>query len=233
MKDSSKQIKKLSLMVIFIVVIVSFFSLNIQSYFTLENLKSYKKILISLYENNPIIFLIVFFTIYILVTALSLPGATILTISGGVIFGLFLGTLVVSFASTIGATIAMIISRYFFKDWVKTRFEKQMEKINFGMNKDGVFYLFTLRLVPAIPFFVVNLIIGLTSLRLFTFFWVSQLGMLPATLVYINAGSKLNDIGKSSDILSPIFIGSFLILGMFPLMAKMLLKTINSIRVKY
>ena len=143
-------------------------------------------------------------------------------------FGLTLGTLVVSFASTIGATLAMLISRYLLGDLVKKRFALQMMKINSGMLKEGAFYLFTLRLLPAVPFFAINLAMGLTRLRTLTFFWVSQLGMLPATLVYVNAGSELGEIQVIDDILSPSLIISFVLLGIFPLLIKNILTTIQA-----
>jgi uncharacterized membrane protein YdjX (TVP38/TMEM64 family) len=146
-----------------------------------------------------------------------------MTLGGGAFFGLFAGTVIVSFASSIGATLAMLIARFLLRDWVQSRFASQMETINFGINKEGGFYLFTLRLVPAVPFLVINLGMGLTSLRALTFYWVSQLGMLPGTLVYINAGSELANIESLNDILSPTLIGSFALLGTFPLLVKKML----------
>jgi uncharacterized membrane protein YdjX (TVP38/TMEM64 family) len=146
-----------------------------------------------------------------------------MTLGGGAFFGLFVGTVIVSFASSIGATLAMLIARFLLRDWVQSRFASQMETINFGINKEGGFYLFTLRLVPAVPFLVINLGMGLTSLRALTFYWVSQLGMLPGTLVYINAGSELANIESLNDILSPTLIGSFALLGTFPLLVKKML----------
>jgi uncharacterized membrane protein YdjX (TVP38/TMEM64 family) len=146
-----------------------------------------------------------------------------MTLGGGAFFGLFAGTVIVSFASSIGATLAMLIARFLLRDWVQSRFASQMETINFGINKEGGFYLFTLRLVPAVPFLVINLGMGLTSLRALTFYWVSQLGMLPGTLVYINAGSELANIESLNDILSPTLIGSFVLLGTFPLLVKKML----------
>ena len=174
----------------------------------------------SIYDTNPNLFLLIFFVIYTLIASLSLPGATILTLAGGAIFGFVKGIFVVSFASTIGATLAMLISRYLFKDWIQNRFTKHMKKINSGIENEGGFYLFTLRLIPAIPFFAVNLGMGLTSIRTVTFYWVSQVGMFPATLLYVNAGSRLGDLKSISDILSLEFIGSFLILGLFPILVK-------------
>jgi len=218
---------KLLLVVCLIVVLYLFFSSDFQNFLTLENLKSSKIIYTAIYDANPNLFLFIFFVVYTLITSFSLPGATILTLAGGAIFGIFKGTVIVSFASTIGATLAMLISRYLIKDLLQNRFSEQMKTINYGIENDGGFYLFTLRLIPAIPFFVVNLGMGLTSIRTITFFWVSQVGMLPATLLYVNAGSRLGDLSKISDILSPIFLGSFLILGFFPILAKKLFKSLK------
>ena len=151
--------------------------------------------------------------------------------AGGALFGLASGTLVVSFASTIGATLAMLISRLLLKDWVQNRFAVQMGTINSGILKEGAFYLFTLRLLPAVPFFVINLVMGLTNIRTVTFFWVSQLGMLPATLVYVNAGSELGKVQTIDDILSSSLIISFLLLGIFPLLIKKIITGIQAKKV--
>jgi uncharacterized membrane protein YdjX (TVP38/TMEM64 family) len=137
---------------------------------------------------------------------------------------------VVSFASTIGATLAMLISRFLLRDWVQGRFKQQMKTINSGVQKDGGFYLFTLRLLPVVPFFVINMVMGLTPLRTSTFYWVSQLGMLPGTLVYVNAGSELAKIESLGDILSPTLIGSFVLLGIFPLLVKKIISIIETKR---
>jgi uncharacterized membrane protein YdjX (TVP38/TMEM64 family) len=155
-----------------------------------------------------------------------------MTLGAGAFFGLFVGTVIVSFASSIGATLAMLIARFLLRDWVQSRFEKQMQIINAGINKDSGFYLFTLRLVPAVPFFVINLGMGMTPLRTGTFYWVSQLGMLPGTLVYINAGSELGKIQSVGEILSPTLIASFVLLGIFPLLVKKMLAFIEKRRNK-
>lgn len=220
------------LIAFFTIVVALFFVLDLQKYLTLEYLKSSKAFFISSYENNPILVLGSYFLFYIVITAFSLPGAVWMTLGGGAFFGLFAGTVIVSFASSIGATLAMLISRFLLRDWVQSRFEKQMQIINAGINKDGGFYLFTLRLVPAVPFFVINLGIGLTPLRAGTFYWVSQLGMLPGTLVYINAGSELGKIQSVGEILSPTLIASFVLLGIFPLLVKNILAFIEKRRNK-
>ena len=232
MPEKNKQIKIMLLIAFFTIVVALFFVLDLQKYLTLEYLKSSKAFFISSYENNPILVLGSYFLFYIVITAFSLPGAVWMTLGGGAFFGLFAGTVIVSFASSIGATLAMLIARFLLRDWVQSRFEKQMQIINAGINKDGGFYLFTLRLVPAVPFFVINLGIGLTPLRAGTFYWVSQLGMLPGTLVYINAGSELGKIHSLGEILSPTLIASFVLLGIFPPLVKKMLAFIEKKRRK-
>ena len=232
MPEKNKQIKILLLLAVFTIVVVLFFAFDLQKYLTLEDLKSSKAFFISSYEKNPIFVLGSYFLFYIVITAFSLPGAVWMTLGGGAFFGLFVGTVIVSFASSIGATLAMLIARFLLRDWVQGRFASQMATINSGINKEGGFYLFTLRLVPAVPFLVINLGMGLTSLRTLTFYWVSQLGMLPGTLVYINAGSELAKIESLRDILSPTLIGSFVLLGTFPLLVKNMLAFIAKRRRK-
>ena len=232
MPEKNKPIKILLLIAVFTIVVALFFVFELQNYLTLEYLKSSKAFFISSYEKNPILVLGSYFLFYIVVTAFSLPGAVWMTLGGGAFFGLFAGTVIVSFASSIGAALAMLIARFLLRDCVQSRFEKQMQIINAGINKDGGFYLFTLRLVPAVPFFVINLGIGLTPLRAGTFYWVSQLGMLPGTLVYINAGSELGKIQSVGEILSPTLIASFVLLGIFPLLVKKMLAFIEKRRNK-
>ena len=232
MPEKNKQIKILLLIAVFTIVVALFFVFDLQKYLTLEYLKSSKAFFISSYEKSPILVLGSYFLFYIVITAFSLPGAVWMTLGGGAFFGLFAGTVIVSFASSIGATLAMLIARFLLRDWVQSRFEKQMQIINAGINKDGGFYLFTLRLVPAVPFFVINLGMGLTPLRAGTFHWVSQLGMLPGTVVYINAGAELAKIESLGDILSPTLIASFVLLGIFPLLVKKMLAFIEKSRNK-
>jgi len=225
-------IKKLLLATLIAIVLILLLLFDVQHYLTLEYLKSSKDKLNAYYQDNPLLVLGTYFVIYLAITVLSLPGAAVLSLAGGALFGLTAGTLVVSFASTIGATLAMLIARVLMRDWVKSRFASRVKKINSGMLKEGAFYLFTLRLLPAIPFFVINLVMGLTQLRTVTFFWVSQLGMLPATLIYVNAGSELGKIQSIDDILSPQLIISFVLLGIFPLLVKKILTAIQKKAVK-
>ena len=223
MAGKKKRIKIILLTATFSIVVALFYVFDLQQYLTLQYLKSSKTLFISYYEQNPILVLGSYFLGYVVMTAFSLPGAVWMTLGGGAFFGLLTGTVTVSFASTIGATLAMLISRFILRDWAQGRFGKQMQTINSGIQKDGGFYLFTLRLLPIVPFFIINLGMGLTPLRTFTFYWVSQLGMLPGTLVYINAGSELAKIEAIGDILSPTLIGSFVLLGIFPLLVKKLI----------
>ena len=224
------QIKKLLLATFIAIVLILLLLFDVHNYLTLEYLKSSKDKLNVYYKDNPILVIGTYFVIYMASTAFSLPGAAVLSLAGGALFGLTVGTLVVSFASTIGATLAMLIARVLLRDWVKDRFTSQIAKIHSGMLKEGAFYLFTLRLLPAVPFFVINLVMGLTPLRTVTFFWVSQLGMLPATLVYVNAGSELGKIQSIDDIFSPPLIISFVLLGIFPLLVKKILTAIQTER---
>lgn len=161
-----------------------------------------------------------FFLLYVAVTGISLPGATVLTLVGGAVFGLLAGTLLVSFASALGATLAFIGSRFVLRDWVRRRFDAQLRRIDEGVAREGSFYLFTLRLIPVVPFFLINLAMGLTKMRPWTFYWVSQLGMLAGTLVYVNAGTQLAAISSPAGIFSPPLLGALALLGLFPLAAK-------------
>jgi pyruvate/2-oxoglutarate dehydrogenase complex dihydrolipoamide dehydrogenase (E3) component/uncharacterized membrane protein YdjX (TVP38/TMEM64 family) len=203
--------------------IAAFFVFDLGAYLTLDTLKSRQTELARLLEERPLLVIGGFFLVYVAVTALSLPGAAIMTLGAGAMFGLLLGTVIVSFASTIGASLAFLTSRYLLRDWVKGKFGKRVKAIDAGIDKDGAFYLLTLRLIPAFPFFLINLAMGLTGMRLLTFAIVSQLGMLLGTIVFVNAGTQLARVESTGDILSPALIGSFVLLGLFPLLAKALL----------
>ncbi len=193
---------------------------DLGSLLTLEQLKASRDGLVNLYQQQPLSTVVIFFAVYVAATALSFPGATILTLAGGAMFGLGVGLVLISFASSIGATLAFLASRYLLRDSIQKRFGKQLAPINEGVQKDGVFYLLTLRLVPVFPFFVVNLLMGLTPISARRFYWVSQLGMLADTVVYVNAGTQLAGINSLGDVLSPGLLGSFVLLGFFPLIAK-------------
>ena len=200
-----------------------FFMLDLGSYLTLENLKQQQAALEAWRAASPRLSIVVFFAVYVVVTALSLPGATVMTLAIGAIFGFVTGLVLVSFASTIGATLAFIIARYLLRDPVQSRFGEKLRSVNEGIEKDGAFYLFGLRLVPIFPFFVINLVMGLTPIRTWTYVWVSQVGMLAGTMVYVNAGTQLGKIESLTGILSPGLLLSFVLLGLFPLIARKIL----------
>ncbi len=220
-------IKKLAMVVAGAVLVAMFFVLDLQQYLTLDYLKASQARFADLYHEKPLMVIGSYMAIYILVTALSLPGAVILTLAGGALFGLVTGLVVVSFASSIGATLACFVARFVLRDWVQNKFGDKLSTINEGIIREGAFYLFTLRLIPVFPFFVINLVMGLTKMSLFTFYWVSQLGMLAGTVVFVNAGKELGKIDSLSGILSPGLIGSFVILGIFPLLVKKLVSFIQ------
>lgn len=219
------------MLIVLVIVIAGFFIFDLGQYFSLEFLKSQQAALEDYRQAHPLQTAAVMFVVYVLVTALSLPGAAVMTLAVGAIFGLFWGTVLVSFASTLGATLAFLISRFLLRDMVQNRFGDKLKTINAGIEKDGAFYLFGLRLVPLFPFFVINLAMGLTSLKTFTFAWVSQVGMLLGTLVYVNAGTQLGKIESLSGILSPGLILSFVLLGIFPLMARKILDGVKARKV--
>ena len=222
---------KVGLLAFLIAAIAAFFVFDLGAYLTLDSLKARQADLATLLDNRPLHIVGGFFLLYVATTALSLPGAAILTLAAGAIFGLWHGTLIVSFASAIGASLAFLSSRFVLRDWVKARFGKRVAAIDRGIEKDGVFYLLTLRLIPAFPFFLINLAMGLTTMRLVTFYIVSQAGMLLGTLVFVNAGTQLAAINSTGDILSPRLIGSFVLLGLFPLIARWILDLVKRRRV--
>ena len=223
--------KKVFLVLALGVLIALFFAFDLGRFFSLEHAKSVQGEFAALYQAQPALVIGAYFAIYVAVAALSLPGAAILTLVAGAIFGLAVGTVVVSFASSVGATLAMLVSRYLLREAVKSRFTSLVSDIDKGVEREGAFYLFTLRLVPLFPFFVVNLVMGLTKMAAGRFYWVSQLGMLAGTIVYVNAGTQLAQITSIKGILSPALIGSFVLLGVFPLIAKKLIDIVKSRKV--
>jgi pyruvate/2-oxoglutarate dehydrogenase complex dihydrolipoamide dehydrogenase (E3) component/uncharacterized membrane protein YdjX (TVP38/TMEM64 family) len=214
---------RILLLLVIVLAVAAFFLFDVGQYLTLASLKARRDELAAFLEARPFLAVAAFFLVYVAVTALSLPGAAILTLAAGAIFGLWRGTVIVSFASTIGASLAFLSARYLLRDWVKARFGERIAAIDRGISRDGAFYLLTLRLIPAFPFFLINLAMGLTAMRLVTFALVSQAGMLLGTLVFVNAGTQLARIGSTRDILSPALLGSFVLLGLFPLVAKALI----------
>jgi len=203
--------------------VVAFFALDLSRFFSLAFIKESQSTFSALYDANPLGVTAVFFIVYVAITALSLPGAAIMTLAAGASFGLVWGTVVVSFASTLGATLAMLAARYVLQDSIQARFGRKLADVNKGIEKEGAFYLFTLRLIPAIPFFALNLLMGLTRMKTWTFFWVSQVGMFAGTVAYVNAGTQIAKIDSLRGILSPALLGSFVALGLLPLVVKKLL----------
>ena len=210
--------------------IVAFFAFGLNDYLTLENLQRSKAAIDQYRDAQPLLASAVFFGIYVAVTAVSLPGAGIMTLAGGAIFGLLWGMVLVSFASSIGATLAFLTSRFVLHDFVQARLGDRLKPINAGVRKDGAFYLFSLRLIPVFPFFIVNVLMGLTPIPVRTFYWASQVGMLPLTLVFVNAGTELAKIARPQDILSPTLLASLVLIGLFPLIAKKVVEKINARR---
>lgn len=221
--------KKLPLLLVVLTAIAAFFIFDLGQYLNLEFIKQNQTQFDQQFADKPFETAAIFFVIYVLVTGLSLPGAAIMTLAGGALFGLTTGLILISFASSIGATLAFLFSRFLLRDSIQKRFQQQLSSINEGIEKEGAFYLFTLRLVPIFPFFVINLGMGVTPIKTWTFYWVSQLGMLAGTAVYVNAGTQLGQLESLAGILSPGILISFTLLGLFPLIAK---KIINLIKAK-
>ena len=216
--------RKSFIAVLLLVGIGAFFLFDLGRYFSLTFIKDSQASFQALFAEKPVQVVLVFFATYVAVAALSLPGAAIMTLAAGASFGLVLGTVVVSFASSVGATLAMLAARYVLRDSIQARFSKRLDDINKGVEKEGAFYLFTLRLIPVVPFFVVNLLMGLTRIRTWTYFWVSQLGMFAGTVVYVNAGTQVAKIDSLRSVASPALIGSFVLLGVLPLIVNKVLQ---------
>lgn len=193
---------------------------DLSSVLSFESLKANQSELAAFYDENSVVTVVGYFVLYVVVAALSIPGAAVLTLAGGAIFGFGLGLLITSFASSIGATLAFLMSRHLFRSWVETRFGERLAPIQQGVERDGAFYVFSLRVIPVVPFFIVNLVLGLTRIRVLTFYIVSQVGMLIGTAVYVNAGTQLASLESPSGILSPALLGSFALLGLFPVVVK-------------
>lgn len=222
---------KLILIVALVAAIIAFFAFDLGRFFTLDFIKQSQERFAELYKTQPALVIGSFFAIYVAVTALSLPGAAIMTLAGGAIFGLVVGTTIVSFASTLGATLAFWVARFALGESVQKKFGARLAEINKGVEKEGAFYLFTLRLVPLVPFFVINLLMGLTKMKTLTFFWVSQIGMFLGTIVFVNAGTQLAKIDSLKGILSPGLLGSFVLLGVFPIIAKKMIAALKKRKV--
>lgn len=223
--------KKLALVAILVALIVVYFAFDLGQYFNLAAFKERQAAIEAFRAERPWTAAAVYFVLYVLTTALSLPGAALLTLAGGAIFGLGWGTVIVSFASSCGATLAFLFARFLLRDWLLGRFGRRLAVIDEGVRREGAFYLFTLRLVPLFPFFLVNLLLGLTAMKTWTFYVVSQIGMLAGTVVYVNAGTQLARIDSLAGILSPGLLASFAALGIFPWLARWLVDRVRARKV--
>lgn len=226
---------KIIVVALLLLAIASYFLFDLGQYLTLEFAQSRLASIQQFKNDNFGLAVLIYFTGYVAVAGLSIPGATIVTLLGGAIFGVLWGTLIVSFASSVGATLAFLVSRLLLRDWVEAKFGDYLAPINKGIEKDGNFYLFSIRMVPLFPFFMINLLMGLTTIRTSSFYIVSQLGMLLATVVFVNAGSELTQITSLSGLLSAPVIFSLVLLGVFPLLAKFFINSIarNKMLKKY
>jgi pyruvate/2-oxoglutarate dehydrogenase complex dihydrolipoamide dehydrogenase (E3) component/uncharacterized membrane protein YdjX (TVP38/TMEM64 family) len=222
---------RLAVLAAILAAVVSFFAFDLHHWLSFEQVKAQQAAVESFRSEHPWFSALAYVVLYVMVAGLSLPGATVLTLLGGAVFGLALGTLLVSFASSIGATLAFLAARFVLRDWVRERFGRRLARIDAGIERDGAFYLFTLRLVPVFPYFLINLAMGLTGLRTWTFYWVSQVGMLAATVVYVNAGTQLARIDSPQGLLSPTLLASLVLLGLFPWLARALLDLVKRRRV--
>ena len=221
---------KIMALVLITLAIGGFFYADLHLIFNLDTLKIRYGEIAAYHETHPLSTIVYFFLAYVMITSLSLPGAAILTLAGGAIFGLLIGTVLASFASTIGATIAFLTSRFLFRAPLKKKFSSALHTVNQGIVRDGAFYLFALRLVPVFPFFIVNLVMGLTTIKLSTFFIVSQIGMLAGTVVYTYAGTRLGQVTTLRDIFSPSLLFAFALLGLFPLLTKKIVEWLRARR---
>ncbi len=219
------------LLLLLALAIGAFVALDLGRYLSFEQLKASQAGFTQLHAQQPFMVAAVYFGVYVLATALSIPGAVIITLAGGAVFGLWQGLLLVSFASTIGATLAFLTSRFVLREWVEARFGQRLADINAGVDKEGAFYLFSLRLIPVVPFFLINLLMGLTRMKTGTFYVASQIGMLAGTAVYVNAGTQLAQLDSVQGILSPALLGSFVLLGLFPLLARRVVAAIQKRKV--
>jgi pyruvate/2-oxoglutarate dehydrogenase complex dihydrolipoamide dehydrogenase (E3) component/uncharacterized membrane protein YdjX (TVP38/TMEM64 family) len=224
-------LRKIIVLIALALGIGAFFVFDLGRFLTLDYLKGSQAAFADVYANQPLTVAAVYFLIYVAATALSLPGATIITLAGGAIFGLLWGTVIVSVASSVGATLAFLMSRFVLRSSIESKFGNRLSEINKGIEKDGAFYLFTLRLIPVVPFFVINLVMGLTQMKARTFYWVSQIGMFAGTIVYVNAGTQIAQIESLKGILSPGLIGSFVLLGLFPLIARKIVEAVKKRKV--
>ncbi len=221
-------VRKLMILTFISALAFAYYYFNLGQYLSFQTLKTNQENISQFYTANPLLSIIFYFAIYIIATALSLPGATILTLGGGAIFGFSLGLILVSFASSIGATLAFLTARYLLRETIQTKFSERIKIFDQGIEKEGELYLFTIRLIPIFPFFLINLAMGITKIKTFKFYIISQLGMLAGTAVYVNAGTQLAQLDSIKGILSPNIIISFVLIGIFPLISKKLINFFKS-----
>ena len=224
----SSKLYKITLFSILILVVISFFIFEMDRLLTLDNIRVQKQLLLNYYDENKLLVHVIFLFIYIITATFSLPVALALTLIGGALFGFVYGLILVSFGSSIGATFAFLMARFIGHDLVKQRYNAQLSKFYIGFKKNGALYLFALRMVPLFPFFIINIITALMPIKAWTFYWVSQLGMLPATALYVFAGTQLSEIKSLADIMSPKIMMIFIFIGLFPISIKILLKFLKN-----
>ncbi|EGR1074135.1 MULTISPECIES: TVP38/TMEM64 family protein [Vibrio] len=214
--------KKLIIAIV-LIAIAALLVTQFSQYLTLDVAKAKQAELANYIDAHLLQAALIYFVVYVLLTAFSIPGATVVTLLGAALFGFWLSLLLASFASTIGATLAFLSSRFLLRDWVQAKFADKLQTINQGIERDGAFYLLSLRLIPIFPFFLINLVMGLTPISTWRYYWVSQLGMLPGTAVYLNAGTQLAEISSLGEIVSLPVLASFVLLGVFPIVVKWLM----------
>lgn len=214
--------KKLIIAIV-LIAIAALLVTQFSQYLTLDVAKAKQAELANYIDAHLLQAALIYFVVYVLLTAFSIPGATVVTLLGAALFGFWLSLLLASFASTIGATLAFLSSRFLLRDWVQAKFADKLQTINQGIERDGAFYLLSLRLIPIFPFFLINLVMGLTPISTWRYYWVSQLGMLPGTAVYLNAGTQLAEISSLGQIVSLPVLASFVLLGVFPIVVKWLM----------
>ena len=224
----SQKTLKISLLLFLISLIILFFIFEMNEYSSLQNIKRQYQNLLHYYDKNNLLIHIIFIFIYIITTSFSLPFALALTLIGGALFGFWYGLILVSFGSTIGATIAFLIARFIGYEYVRKNYKNQLSKFYNGFKKEGAFYLFALRMVPLFPFFMINIFTALMPIKTWTFYWVSQVGMLPGTILYVFAGTQLSEIKSLSDIMSPTLIVTFIFIGFFPILVKEVFKYLKN-----
>ena len=224
----SQKTLKISLLLFLISLIILFFIFEMNEYSSLQNIKRQYQNLLHYYDKNNLLIHIIFIFIYIITTSLSLPFALALTLFAGALFGFWYGLILVSFGSTIGATIAFLIARFIGYEYVRKNYKNQLSKFYNGFKKEGAFYIFALRMVPLFPFFMINTFTALMPIKTWTFYWVSQVGMLPGTILYVFAGTQLSEIKSLSDIMSPTLIVTFIFIGFFPILVKEVFKYLKN-----